>query len=241
MTRTDGRRDDEMRPVRIVPGFLEFPEGSALITLGRTQVLCAATVDESVPRFLRGQGQGWVTAEYSMLPRSTLSRTPREAVAGRIGGRTQEIQRLIGRSLRAVTDLPLLGERTILIDCDVLQADGGTRTAAITGAYVALHQATKGLLRKGLIPKEPLRWHVAATSVGVVRGQSLLDLCYEEDSRADVDFNVVMTSNGDFVEIQGTAERDPFSMESVQRLLGLAGQGIRELFKIQAEVVAALS
>lgn len=241
MSRIDGRDPDQMRPVEISPGYLEFPEGSALIVLGRTRVVCAATVDESVPRFLRGQGQGWVTAEYSMLPRSTLSRTPREAAVGRIGGRTQEIQRLIGRSLRAVTDMPLLGERTILIDCDVLQADGGTRTAAITGAYVALYQATRRLVNDGLVPSDPLRWEVAATSVGMVRGEPMLDLCYEEDSQADVDFNVVMTSNGDYVEIQGTAERNPFSLASAQRLLGLADQGIRQLFQVQAAVIAGMT
>ena len=241
MPRIDGRTPDQMRLVAIEPGFLEFPEGSALITLGKTRVLCAATVDESVPRFLRGKGQGWVTAEYSMLPRSTLSRTPREAAVGRIGGRTQEIQRLIGRSLRAITDMPLLGERTILIDCDVLQADGGTRTAAITGAFIALYQATRRLVNEGLVPGDPLRWKVAATSVGIVRGEPMLDLCYEEDSQADVDFNVVMTSTGDFVEIQGTAERDPFSLESAQNLLGLADRGIQDLFNIQAEVMAEIT
>ena len=240
MPRIDGRTPEQMRPVEIVPGYLEFPEGSALITLGKTRVLCTATVDESVPRFLRGQGQGWVTAEYSMLPRSTLTRSPREAAVGRIGGRTQEIQRLIGRSLRAVTDMPLLGERTILIDCDVLQADGGTRTAAITGAFIALHQATRQLVKDGLIPSDPLKWKVAATSVGIVRGEMLLDLCYEEDSRADVDFNVVMTSNGDFVEIQGTAEHNPFSLTSAQGILDQAAAGIRDLFGLQDEVMAAL-
>ncbi len=233
MARIDGRTLDQMRAVVIEPGFLEFPEGSALISLGKTRVLCTASVDESVPRFLRGQGQGWVTAEYSMLPRATETRTTREASLGRIGGRTQEIQRLIGRSLRAVTDMPLLGERTILIDCDVIQADGGTRTAAITGAYIALRQATDKLVKQGLIPTNPLRWQVAATSVGIIRGEPMLDLCYAEDSKADVAFNVVMTSAGDFVEVQGTAERDPFSMASVQHLLDLAGKGIKELFQDQ--------
>ena len=238
--RIDGRHNQEMRPVQIQPGFLEFPEGSALITLGRTRVLCTASVDESIPRFLRGKGQGWVTAEYSMLPRSTLSRTPRESVTGRIGGRTHEIQRLIGRSLRAVTDMPLLGERSILVDCDVLQADGGTRTAAITGAYVALCQATNRLLKQGLIPANPLKWQVAATSVGVVGGEPMLDLCYEEDSRADVDVNVVMTGSGHFVEIQGTAEHNPYDRAMVGRLLDLAEKGIRDLFDLQGAAVASL-
>lgn len=240
-TRIDGREADQKRPVEITPGFLDFPEGSALITTGKTRVLCTASVDESIPRFLRGKGQGWVTAEYSMLPRSTLTRSPREAALGRVGGRTQEIQRLIGRSLRAVIDMPLLGERTITIDCDVLQADGGTRTAAITGAFVALHQATTRLVKQGLIPSDPLRWQVAATSVGVVKGELMLDLCYEEDFRADVDFNVVMTSNGDYVEIQGTAEHDPYNRDTVRRLLDLADKGITELFEAQRAVMTVVT
>ncbi|MBI2303473.1 MAG: ribonuclease PH [Chloroflexi bacterium] len=237
MARIDGRAPDELRPVRIIPRYLLHAEGSALIELGLTRVVCAVTVEERVPPFLRGGGKGWVTAEYSMLPRATLTRTPREA--GRTTGRSHEIQRLIGRSLRAVTDLNLLGERTLVVDCDVLQADGGTRTAAITGAYVALSQAMHGLVVQGALPRMPLRTAVAAVSVGVVDRELLLDLCYEEDCRAETDFNIVMTSQGEFVEIQGTAESRPFSQETVLAILSLARKGTDHLFKVQRSVLRA--
>jgi len=229
--RADGRAWDELRPVRIIPGFQSFAEGSALIELGQTRVLCTVSVDEKVPGFLRGEGGGWITAEYAMLPRSTITRTPRES--GKVGGRSQEIQRIIGRSLRAVTDLNVLGERTLIIDCDVLQADGGTRTAAITGSYVALYKALQTLVNMGVLSSIPLRSAVAATSVGIVHGYQLLDLCYDEDCNAAVDFNVVMTSKGEFVEIQGTAEAKPFTKETVDSLLSLAEKGIKQLFQIQ--------
>jgi ribonuclease PH len=239
MKRADGRAWDELRPVKITPGFQSFAEGSALIELGKTAVLCSVSVDEKVPSFLRGGGGGWITAEYGMLPRSTVSRTPREASLGRVAGRSQEIQRLIGRSLRAVTDLAALGERTLIIDCDVLQADGGTRTAAITGAYVALHQALQTLANMGIISSIPLNSAVAATSVGIVHGYQLLDLCYDEDCAAAVDFNVVMTSQSEFVEVQGTAEGKPFSKETIDSLLSLAEKGINELFKVQQAAMEA--
>ena len=231
MKRADGRAWDELRPVKIIPGFQSFAEGSALIELGQTRVLCTVSVDEKVPGFLRGEGGGWITAEYSMLPRSTITRTPRES--GRAGGRSQEIQRIIGRSLRAVTDLNALGERTLIIDCDVLQADGGTRTAAITGSYVALYQAFQTLANMGVLSSIPLMSAVAATSVGIVHSYQLLDLCYDEDCNAAVDFNVVMTSKGEFVEIQGTAEAKPFTKETVDSLLSLAEKGIKQLFQVQ--------
>jgi len=237
--RADGRAYDKLRPVKISPGFQSFAEGSALIELGKTTVLCSVSVDEKVPSFLRGGGNGWITAEYGMLPRSTASRTPREASLGRVAGRSQEIQRLIGRSLRAITDLTALGERTLIVDCDVLQADGGTRTAAITGAYVALHQALQTLANMGVISSIPLKSAVAATSVGIVHSYQLLDLCYDEDCAAEVDFNVVMTSQGKFVEIQGTAEGKPFSKETIDSLLSLAEKGIKELFQIQQAALEA--
>jgi len=221
--------------VRIATGTLDFAEGSALIEAGKTRVLCAVTVEDRVPNFLKGQGRGWVTAEYGMLPRSTLERTPRET-QGR-SGRTLEIQRLIGRSLRAVTNLDALGERTLTVDCDVLQADGGTRTASITGAYVALHEAMEKLVQKGVLAAIPLTAPVAAVSVGVVLGEALLDLCYEEDSHADVDFNVVKTGTGEFVEVQGTAEGKPFDRETLDSMLALAEEGIQRLFEIQREAV----
>lgn len=240
MPRIDGRANDELRPVRIVPSFIEFAEGSVLIELGRTRVLCAASVEEKVPPFLMGKGKGWVTAEYAMLPRSTQTRTQRESVAGRIGGRTQEIQRLIGRSLRAAADLKALGERTFTVDCDVIQADGGTRTAAITGAYVALSLAIKKIMEAGRLKANPLRYAVAATSVGVVNGELMLDLCYEEDSRAEVDFNVVMIDRDKYVEVQGTAEGEPFSKETMDDLLRLARKGITELFDMQKAILGDL-
>ena len=236
MIRTDGRAPDQLRTVSIEPNFLKFAEGSALITLGDTRVLCAATIDEKVPQWMKGRGVGWVTAEYAMLPRATQDRTAREASRGRIGGRTHEIQRIIGRALRAVTDMSKLGERTVWLDCDVLQADGGTRTAAVTGAYVALALA----LLKTFDPTSqtwPLRGQIAATSVGFVDGMALLDLPYEEDSRAEVDMNVAMTDAGRFVEIQGTAESTPFDRMSLDVLLALAERGIRELFDAQRRVL----
>jgi len=237
LPRPDGRRWDEPRPVAITPGYLRFAEGSALIETGLTRVLCSASLEERVPPFLRGQGQGWVTAEYAMLPRATLTRTTRERDEGHPSGRSQEIQRLIGRALRAVTDLPSLGERTVIIDCDVIQADGGTRTAAITGAYVALHQALSTLVRHGALPRVPLRCAVAATSVGLLDGELILDLCYREDSRAQVDFNVVLTDQGDMVELQGATEGAPFPQERVAQILALAAQGVGPLFQAQKEAI----
>ena len=237
MARIDNRADNGLRPVRIIIGYQSFAEGSALIELGQTRVLCSVSMDDRVPPFLKGGGRGWVTAEYAMLPRSTATRTPRD----RGEGRSQEIQRLIGRSLRAATNLAILGERTFMVDCDVLQADGGTRTAAITGGYVALYHAFHNLRKQGLLPLMPLDKMIAATSVGIVNGNMLLDLCYEEDYQAEVDFNVVMTDKNEFVEIQGTAEGKPFSKEAADALLSLARQGITKLFKIQKETLRALS
>lgn len=237
MRRGDGRAYDQLRPVKITPGFQSFAEGSVLIELGRTRVICSVSVEEKVPGFLRNKGTGWVTAEYSMLPRSTITRTERDSSRGKVAGRSQEIQRLIGRSLRAITDMTSIGDRTFTIDCDVLQADGGTRTAAITGAYVALYLAMDKLANMGVISSIPLNYAVAATSVGVAHNNRLLDLCYDEDSQAESDFNVVMTSKGEFVEIQGTAETKPFNKETVDFLLGLAEKGIRELFAIQQAVI----
>lgn len=233
MKRVDGRNWDELRPVRITTGFQTFAEGSALIELGKTRVVCSVSVEDRVPPFLKGGGTGWITAEYSMLPRATLTRSPRDSSLGRVGGRNQEIQRLIGRSLRAVVDFKALGERTLIVDCDVLQADGGTRTAAITGGYVALRQALQTLANMGVISSIPLKGAIAATSVGIVQSYKLLDLCYDEDYTAEVDFNVVMTSEGKFVEVQGTAEGKPFSKETVDALLSLAEKGIKELFEVQ--------
>ena len=240
MARIDGRANGELRKVHIVPSYLAFAEGSVLIEVGLTRVLCAVTVEERVPTWMRGERRGWITAEYSMLPRSTLTRTPRESAQARPSGRTLEIQRLIGRSLRAASDLDALGERTLTVDCDVVQADGGTRTAAVTGAYVALYQALQGLVKKGLLYSVPLKTAVAATSVGVVEGEELLDLCYEEDFHAEVDFNVVMTAEGHFVEVQGTAEQKPFSRQRMDSLLDLAGKGIKELLAIQRQAIAGL-
>jgi ribonuclease PH len=238
LLRKDNRANDELRPVRISPGFQPHAEGSTLIELGQTKVICAVTVEDRVPAFLRGEGRGWITAEYAMLPRSTNTRTPREV--GRTGGRSHEIQRLIGRSLRAVIDLNAIGERTFVIDCDVLNADGGTRTAAITGSYVALANALDNLVAMGLIPSLPIKSAVAATSVGIVEGEQLLDLCYDEDSWAEVDFNVVMTSEGMFVEVQGTAEVSPFSKENIDSLLALAQGGILRLFEAQKVALDSL-
>ncbi len=231
--RSDHRAAEQMRPVRILTNYLMTAEGSALIEVGHTRVLCAASVEESVPQFLRGSGRGWVTAEYSMLPRATATRTPREVSKGRQSGRTLEIQRLIGRSLRSVVDTAALGDRTLIVDCDVLQADGGTRTAAITGAYVALVQALQRLVKYGTLKSIPVTQPVAATSVGILKGEPLLDLCYEEDSSAEVDMNVVMTGSGRFVELQATAEKTPFDDAQLEQMLGLARRGIAELFDIQ--------
>jgi ribonuclease PH len=226
-----------MRPVEILPGFLMTAEGSALIKVGNTQVLCTASIEETVPAFLRNSGKGWVTAEYSMLPRATSRRTPREVTKGRPSGRTHEIQRLIGRSMRAVVDMSALGERTIYLDCDVLQADGGTRTASITGAYVALALALRKVSQYGRIKKPALTGAVAATSVGLVGGVPMLDLCYEEDSRADVDMNVVMTGTGHFVELQATAEHTPFDDGQAAALTELAKLGIGQLLEIQKQAI----
>jgi ribonuclease PH len=233
LKRVDGRKYYGLRPVEIITGYQNFAEGSALIKLGKTRVLCAVSVEERVPPFLKGSGTGWITAEYAMLPRATVTRSRRDSELGRVGGRNQEIQRLIGRSLRSVADLDELGERTLIVDCDVIQADGGTRTAAITGAYVALHQAMTNLANMGVISSVLLKSAVAATSVGIVNGNMMLDLCYDEDFQAAVDFNVVMTSRGEFVEIQGTAEGKPFSKEMIDSLIALAEKGIEQLFDIQ--------
>jgi ribonuclease PH len=236
--RPDGRRPDELRPVAIETGAARHAEGSALISLGDTRVLCAASVEERVPAFLKGSGSGWVTAEYGMLPRATHTRSAREAALGKQGGRTLEIQRLIGRSLRSVVELRGLGERTITVDCDVLQADGGTRCAAITGALVALSVALAKLVRDGAVPRWPLRESVAAVSVGICAGQPVLDLAYAEDSEADVDFNVVGTASGAFVELQGTAERRPFSEAQLTQLLALARTGLTELRALQERALS---
>ena len=233
MKRADNRAWDELRPVRITPGFQSFAEGSALIELGKTQVVCSVSVEDRVPGFLRGEGSGWITAEYSMLPRATVTRSPRDSSLGRISGRSQEIQRLIGRSLRAVTNLSALGERTLIVDCDAIQADGGTRTAAITGSYVALHKALQTLANVGIISSIPLKSAVAATSVGIVHSYMLLDMCYDEDCNAEVDFNVIMTSKGEFVEVQGTAEAKPFSKDTIDSLIALAEKGITQLLQAQ--------
>jgi ribonuclease PH len=237
--RTDGRAQDELRPVRITPDFLPNAEGSALIEMGQTRVICAASVEERVPPFLRNRGQGWVTAEYAMLPRSTQQRTQRETGRGGPSGRTHEIQRLIGRSLRAVAQMTALGERTITLDCDVLQADGGTRTASITGAYVAFALACRRLLRSGKITRSPLTQEVAAVSVGIVGGTPLLDLKYDEDARAGVDMNVVYTGDGRFIEVQGTAEGEPFTREQMDELLMLAARGVEKLLLIQRAAIEA--
>ncbi|NOZ24492.1 MAG: ribonuclease PH [Nitrospirae bacterium] len=231
--RKDGRRNDELRPVKVTRHFIKHAEGSVLIEVGQTRVICTASIEDRVPPFLRDQGRGWLTAEYAMLPRSTSTRTTRESAAGKIGGRTHEIQRLIGRSLRAVMDLEALGERTVWIDCDVIQADGGTRTASITGAYIALVNAMRYAVRNGIIERNPVKDYLAAVSVGVVDGEPMLDLCYEEDFRAEVDMNIVMTGSGKYVEVQGTAEGEPFDRETLETLLTLAEQGIRELVGIQ--------
>jgi len=239
--RSDNRAPDQMRPVNITPDFIHTAEGSVLIEVGNTRVICTASVEETVPQFMRNTGKGWVTAEYSMLPRSTLTRTAREVSKGRQSGRTHEIQRLIGRSLRAVTDLEHLGERTIWIDCDVIQADGGTRTASITGAFVALGLALEKLVEAGTLTSVPLRDFIAAISVGVVDGEALLDLCFEEDSRADVDMNFVMTAERKLVEVQATAEHQLFDDQQLDKMLSLARQGVQSLIAKQQAILGRLT
>lgn len=231
--RSDGRAHDEIRPVKITRNIITHAEGSALIEVGGTRVICTASIEDKVPQFLKDSGRGWVTAEYAMIPRATHTRSPRESAAGRIGGRTHEIQRLIGRSLRAVVDMEALGERTVWIDCDVIQADGGTRTAAITGGFICLADALRHAFECGMIQKAPILDCVAAVSVGIVDGRPMLDLCYEEDFEAEVDMNVVMTGSGRFVEIQGTAETRPFGTETLDELIGLARLGIEKLIDLQ--------
>jgi ribonuclease PH len=237
MMRPDGRKNDELRKVNITRGFIKTAEGSVLIEIGNTKVICTASIEDRVPPFLRDQKKGWLTAEYGMLPRATNARTMRESTSGRIGGRTHEIQRLIGRTLRAVVDLEHLGERTVWIDCDVIQADGGTRTAAITGAFIALNDALHNAVKNGIIERTPIRDYLAAVSVGIVNNEARLDLCYAEDSSADVDMNVVMTGDNKIVEVQGTAESKPFSKNMLDSLIDLAGKGIVELIKIQREIL----
>jgi ribonuclease PH len=232
------RNDRQLRDIQITRQFIKHPEGAVLVEFGDTKVICTASIEETVPSFLRGKGTGWVTAEYSMLPRATHTRSPREAAKGKQSGRTLEIQRLIGRSLRAVTDMAMLGERTIYLDCDVIQADGGTRTASITGAYVALADAVSYLIESGKLKESPIRESVAAVSVGIVGGDVLLDLDYSEDSGADVDMNFVMTSSGRFVEVQGTAEAEPFTIEQMDAMRNIAIEGINQLFKHQQESLA---
>jgi ribonuclease PH len=239
--RSDNRTFDQLRPINIVPDYINTAEGSVLIEVGNTRVICTASIEESVPQFMRNTGKGWITAEYAMLPRSTLTRTPREVTKGRPSGRTHEIQRLVGRSLRAVVDLARLGERTLWIDCDVIQADGGTRTASITGAFAAMGLAVKKLVEAGTLASLPLRDYVAAVSVGIVDGEILLDLCYEEDSRAGVDMNFVMTARRKLVEVQATAEHEVFDEEQLQRMIALAGQGVQKLIAGQQAVLGKLS
>jgi ribonuclease PH len=233
--RIDQREPAQMRPVKVTTDYLLTADGSALIEVGNTRVLCAASVEDSVPGFLRGSGKGWVTAEYSMLPRATATRTPREVAKGRPSGRTMEIQRLIGRSLRSVIDMNLLGERSVILDCDVLQADGGTRTAAITGAFIAMSDALRQLVKYGALKKSPIRDYVAATSVGIVGGIPMLDLCYQEDSQAEVDMNIVMTGSGRFVELQATAEKTAFDDPQLASLLALGRRGVEDLITIQRQ------
>jgi ribonuclease PH len=238
--RSDNRAPDQLRPINIVPDFISMAEGSALIEVGNTRVICTASVEETVPSFMKGSGRGWITAEYSMLPRSTLTRTPREASRGRQSGRTHEIQRLIGRSLRAAVDLAQLGERTITLDCDVIQADGGTRTASISGAFIALGLALEKLVEAGTLSAAPIRDFVAAVSVGIVEGAILLDLCYEEDSRAEVDLNFVMTGGRKIVEVQATAEQHPFDEAQLKKMMELAGRGIESLIARQRAILQRL-
>jgi ribonuclease PH len=239
--RTDGRKPRQLRPLTITPGYLKTADGSVLIEMGDTKVICTAKLEDRVPQFMRNSGKGWITAEYGMLPGSSQMRIGREASRGKVGGRTHEIQRLVGRSLRAIADLKRLGEKTIWIDCDVIQADGGTRTASITGAYVALREAVAAWLTKGILAGDPIKDSVAAVSVGIIDGKVLLDLSYEEDSRADVDMNFVMTGSGKFVEVQGTAESAPFTGKQMERMTEIAQEGIRELLKAQKKILASIS
>ena len=240
LLRQDGRREDQIRPVKISRDFIKYAEGSVLIEMGGTKVICTASVEEKVPPFLKDKGRGWVTAEYAMLPRATQDRTQREAVKGRQGGRTLEIQRLVGRSLRAVTDMAEMGERTVWIDCDVIQADGGTRTASITGAFIALADAFSVLRRKNLIKTRPLTDYLAAISIGQVGGQIMVDLAYEEDALAEVDLNLVMTGRGRYVEVQGTAERAPFEKKDLDEFVALGWKAIQDLVALQKELVGRL-
>lgn len=235
--RADGRKNNELRPVNIIRNYIKYAEGSVLIEMGDTKVICTASIEDKVPPFLKGQNKGWITCEYSMIPRATQVRTPRDISKGKISGRTQEIQRLIGRALRSVVDLTVLGERTIWIDCDVIQADGGTRTAAITGSFIAMVDALTKLVSSGIIERMPINAYAAAVSVGIVDGEVVLDLCYEEDSRAQVDMNVVMTDKGEFIEVQGTGEGSPFDKQKLKELLDLAEEGIFKLFEIQKKVL----
>lgn len=240
LLRVDGRRKDQLRPVKVTRNFIKHAEGSVLIEMGDTKVICTASIEEKVPPFLKGKGKGWVTAEYSMLPRSTHERSPREAVKGKQGGRTLEIQRLVGRALRAVTDMGQMGERSIWLDCDVIQADGGTRTASITGAFIALADAFTVLKKRGLIKKRPLTDYLAAISVGKVGGEILIDLAYTEDSMADVDMNVVMTGQGRYVEVQGTAERTPFAKQEMDEFMAMGWSGIQTLTALQKDLIGEL-
>jgi ribonuclease PH len=239
--RTDGRKLAQLRPIKITPSYIKTADGSVLIEIGDTKVICTAKLEERVPPFLRNSGKGWITAEYGMLPGSSATRIGRESSRGKVGGRTHEIQRLIGRSLRAIADLRSLGEKTIWIDCDVIQADGGTRTASITGAYVALIEAVRSWLGRGVISIDPIKDAVAAVSIGIVEGKILLDLCYEEDSKADVDMNFVMTGAGKFIEVQGTAEASPFTRRQMERMAEIAQTGIKELLKTQKNVIGSLT
>ena len=236
--RSDGRKPKQLRSIKITPNYIKTADGSVLIEMGDTKVICTAKLEDRVPPFLRNSGKGWITAEYGMLPGSSQARIGRESSRGKVGGRTHEIQRLIGRSLRAITDLANLGERTVWIDCDVIQADGGTRTASITGAYVSLCEAIRGWRKLGVIAQEPIKDSVAAVSIGIIDGKILLDLCYEEDSKADVDMNIVMTGSGKFVEIQGTAESAPFTKKQMDKMSEIAQQGIKELLNAQKRALA---
>jgi len=239
--RSDGRKPKQLRPLTITPGYIKTADGSVLIEMGDTRVICTAKLEERVPPFLRNSGKGWITAEYGMLPGSSETRIGRESSRGKVGGRTHEIQRLIGRSLRTIADLRSLGEKSVWIDCDVIQADGGTRTASITGAYVALAEAVRKWVARGIVGVDPIKDSVAAVSIGIIEGKILLDLCYEEDSKADVDMNFVMTGSGKFIEVQGTAEASPFTKRQMERMAEIAEQGIEELLKAQKKVIASFS
>jgi ribonuclease PH len=239
--RSDGRKPTQLRPLKITPAYIKTADGSVLIEMGDTKVICTAKLEDRVPPFLRNSGRGWITAEYGMLPGSSQQRIGRESSRGKVGGRTHEIQRLIGRSLRAIADLKSLGERTVWVDCDVIQADGGTRTASITGAYIALVEAARRWREQRLLNLEPIKDAVAAVSIGIIEGKILLDLCYEEDSKADVDMNFVMTGSGKFIEVQGTAETAPFTKKQMERMAEIAQQGIKELLKAQKKVIASFA